>query len=623
MTPTRYRIVPFNPHAHVFEVSCTVDDPDPAGQSFRLPAWIPGSYLIREFARHFVSVRAECDGAHIGIRKTAKDIWRVDSCAGPVTMTAEVYAFDLSVRAAYLDDTRGYFNGPSVFVWPVGHEERPCEVEIVAPQGEDYREWRVATSLPRAGASPYGFGRFAAASYDELIDHPVEMGSFDLVHFQAGGARHDIAVTGRHRGDLARFALDLQRICQTQIDLFGGAPESRTPVDYYLFHVLAVGDGYGGLEHRASTSLICRRDELPQPGVSGAGEDYRSLLGLASHEYFHTWNVKRIMPSAFLPYDLTRENLTEQLWAFEGVTSYYDDLILVRSGVIGISDYLEILGREITRLLRAPGRSKQSVAASSFDAWIKYYRQDENTPNAVVSYYVKGALIALALDLTLRRAGVATLDDVMRALWQRHGKPGVGVPEGGFEAVAAQTAGVDLTDFFSKYVHGTADLPLAELLAPFGVDVMLRAGEGAKDKGGSPGKSKTSRAWLGAVLATGAEPRLKHVLTDGPAERAGLAAGDTLVAIDGIRATAESLERVLKSRRADDVVSVQAFRRDELMEFSVELDAAPRDTCWLALADDAGSDARARRSAWLGASDAPAGRSPTLRAEQSKSSASD
>ena len=273
----------------------------------------------------------------------------------------------------------------------------------------------------------------------------------------------------------------------------------------------------------------------------------------------------------------------------------------MRSGVIGISDYLELLGRDITRLLRVPGRSKQSVAESSFDAWIKYYRQDENTPNAVVSYYVKGALIALALDLTLRRAGVATLDDVMRALWQRHGKPGVGVPEGGFEAIATETAGIDLTDFFAKHVHGTADLPLADLLAPFGVDVMLRASEGARDKGGLPGKSRTSRAWLGAVLDAGAEPRLKHVLTDGPAERAGLAAGDTLVAIDGVRATAESLERILKFRRADEVVSVQAFRRDELMEFSVELDDAPRDTCWLALADDAGPDAKARRSAWLSA----------------------
>src|ERR1700680_1864827 len=171
MTPTRYRIVPVNPHAHVFEVSCTVDDPDPAGQSFRLPAWIPGSYLIREFARHFVAVSADCNGARIGIRKTAKDIWRADSCAGLLTMTAEVYAFDLSVRAAYLDGTRGYFNGPSVFVWPLEHEERPCEVEIVAPQGKDYREWRLATSLPRAGAAPYGFGRFAAAHQGGLLHH--------------------------------------------------------------------------------------------------------------------------------------------------------------------------------------------------------------------------------------------------------------------------------------------------------------------------------------------------------------------------------------------------------------------------------------------------------------------
>jgi len=602
MTSTLYRITPVNPLAHMFEVSCTVGDPDPDGQSFRLPSWIPGSYLIREFARHFVSVRAECGGARIGIGKTAKDTWRADACAGPLTMVAEVYAFDLSVRAAYLDGVRGYFNGPSVFVWPVGREARPCEVEIVAPQGDAYREWRVATSLPRASASPYGFGRFAAASYDELIDHPVEMGSFDLVHFEAGGARHDIAVTGRHRGDLSRFTRDLKRVCQSQIDLFGGAPDSRAPVSYYLFQLLAVGEGYGGLEHRASTSLISNRDGLPRPGTAGVGDDYRSLLGLASHEYFHTWNVKRIKPAVFLPYDLTRENLTAQLWAFEGITSYYDDLTLVRSGVIGVSDYLEVLGRDITRLLRAPGRSKQSVAESSFDAWIKYYRQDENTPNAVVSYYVKGALIALALDLTLRRAGATTLDDVMRALWRRHGQPGLGVPEGGVETIASELAGIDLMDFFDKCVRGTAELPLAELLAPFGIDVLVRAAEGAGDKGGTPGKRKASRAWLGAVLAPGGEPRLKHVLSDGPAERAGLAAGDTLVAIDGIRASAESLDRILKSRRADDVLRMQAFRRDELMEFLVELDAAPLDTCWLALAEGADADALARRSAWLGTS---------------------
>ena len=579
-----------------------VDDPDPAGQRFRLPSWIPGSYLIREFARHFVSVRAECGQGSVGIRKSAKDIWQANACAGPLALVAEVYAFDLSVRAAYLDGSRGYFNGPSVFVWPVGHEDRPCELEIVAPPGDAYAHWRVATSLPRDGAPAYGFGRYATASYDELIDHPVEMGRFDLVHFEAGGARHDIAVSGRHRGDLVRFSRDLQRICQAQIDLFGGAPESRAPVDYYLFQLLAVGDGYGGLEHRASTSLICKRDELPQPGASGVGEDYRSLLGLASHEYFHTWNVKRIKPSAFVPYDLTRENLTEQLWAFEGITSYYDDLTLLRSGVIGISDYLELLGRDITRLLRTPGRSSQSVAESSFDAWIKYYRQDENSPNAIVSYYVKGALIALSLDLTLRRAGAVTLDDVMRALWVRHGKTAIGVPEGGVETIAAELAGMDLTKFFARYVHGAADLPLAEVLADFGVDLNLRAAQGVKDKGGSPGKSRSARAWLGAVLAAGTEPRLKHVFTDGPAERAGLAPGDALVAIDGIRASAETLDRVLKSRRPDEVVRVQAFRRDELREFSVELEAAPLDTCWLALSDNPSAEILARRSTWLGES---------------------
>ena len=361
---------------------------------------------------------------------------------------------------------------------------------------------------------------FAAANYDELIDHPVEMGPFDLVHFEAGGARHDIAVSGRHRGDLTRLAHDFQRMCRSQIDLFGGAPDSRAPFDYYLFQLLAVGDGYGGLEHRASTSLIAKRDGLPRPGATGVGEDYRSLLGLASHEYFHAWNVKRIKPAAFLPYDLTRENFTRQLWAFEGITSYYDDLTLVRSGLISVDDYLEVVGRDITRLLRAPGRLKQSVADSSFDAWIKYYRRDENTPNAVVSYYVKGALIALSLDLTLRRADAVTLDDVMRALWQRYGKAIVGVPEGGLESVASGLSGTDLSAFFERYVRGTAELPLAELFASFGIELTLRPAEGARDKGGRPGKSKSTRAWLGAVVAAGAEPRLQHVLTDSPAERA-------------------------------------------------------------------------------------------------------
>jgi predicted metalloprotease with PDZ domain len=600
---TRYRIVPRNPHAHLFEVRCTVDDPDPGGQQFRLPSWIPGSYLIREFARQFVTVRAEADGAAVGIEKQAKDLWRAAPVAGPLTVVAEVYAFDVSVRTAYLDVARGYFNGPAVFLCPEGRADAPCELEIVAPEGADYRAWRVATTLPRAGAVAWGFGTYRAANYDELIDHPVEMAEFALTSFEAGGATHDVVVTGRIHADLDRLATDLARICRWQIDLFGGAPASRPPFDRYLFQIAAVGDGYGGLEHRTSTSLCCKRDELPAPGATRVSADYRRLLGLASHEYFHSWNVKRIRPAAFVPYDLGRESYTRQLWAFEGITSYYDDLALVRSGVIDLQSYLELVGETITTVLRGPGRHVQSLSESSFDAWIKYYRRDENTPNAVVSYYAKGALVALALDLTLRRAGT-TLDELMRVLWRRHGQTGVGVPENGIEAIATELAGADLSAFFASYVHGTEDPPLAELLADVGVSLHLRPAEGGSDRGGTAGTpvkdGEPPRSWLGATLSGDAQTRLQHVFRGGPAERAGLAAGDTIVAIDGVRATVDGLERLLRRRRAGETLAVHAFRRDELTTTELTLDAAPDDTCWLAIAAESDGAARACRRAWLG-----------------------
>jgi predicted metalloprotease with PDZ domain len=598
----RYRIQPKSPEAHLFEVAVTVDAPDPLGQRFALPAWIPGSYMIREYARHFVTVRAACRGREVRIVKLDKHTWRADRCDGPLTVTAEVYAWDLSVRGAHLDATHGFFNGACTFLRVDGREHEPCDVEIRPPRGAKYRRWRVATAMARRGAPEYGFGRYGADDYDELIDHPVEMGTFSLATFKARGVPHDVAITGRHDADLDRLARDMKKICEAQIDFFGG----RAPMDRYVFLVTAVGEGYGGLEHRASTALLTNRDALPHPGERKAGDAYRGFLGLVSHEYFHTWNVKRIKPAAFTPYDLDRENYTTMLWAFEGFTSYYDDLFLVRAGLVDEAAYLRILGETLTRVARGSGRLKQSVAESSFDAWIKYYRQDENAPNAVVNYYAKGALVGLALDLVIRAKthGRSSLDDVMRLLWERYGRAGEGVPEEGIERVAEEVAGAKLTRFFAKAVYGTTDLPLDALLRNVGIKLVQRAAESMSDGGGKSTRKSAaelaSRVTLGARTAPeGPDVKIVSVFDGGPAQAAGVAAGDLLVAIDGIRVSAKSLEARLDRMRPGRRVKLHLFRRDELLELDLELAAPPADT--FVLETDGANKAGARaRAAWLG-----------------------
>ena len=593
--PVEYRIRPSRPGAHLFEVSCTVLDPDPGGQGFSLPAWIPGSYMIREFARNIVRIEALADDKPCVLEKVDKHSWRTSPLRGvkKLVVRCEIYAWDLSVRTAHLDTTHGFFNGTSVFLAVEGRTDAPCAVTIDRPEGGQYADWALITTLPPAEGGPTGrcdFGRFVAPDYDALIDHPVEMGRFARARFEAGGVTHEIALTGRQDCDVERLCSDLARICAWQIELFG-AP---APVTYYAFLVMVVGEGYGGLEHRASTALLCSRADLPWKGMEGLPDGYKSFLGLCSHEYFHTWNVKRIKPAAFTPYDLTRENHTRLLWAFEGFTSYYDDLALVRSGVIGVDDYLALLGKNLSAVMRGSGRLKQSVAESSFDAWTKYYRQDENAPNAIVSYYAKGALIALALDVQLRAgsAGRCSLDDVMRLLWQRHGCTGVGVPEDGIFAavreVGGEGLGTRLARWLRQAVEGCEDLPLAKLLKSMGVVLE------ATPAGAAP--------VLGLKLAAGAgEPRVANVYDDGAAQTAGVSAGDVLLALDGIRiASAKALDDLLARRLAGEQARLHVFRRDELMAFTLELGEAPADKYVLSLAPRAGAAAVALRRGWLG-----------------------
>jgi predicted metalloprotease with PDZ domain len=599
--PIHYRIRPSHPETHLFEVELTVRQPDPGGQRVTLPAWIPGSYLIREFARHVVRIQARCGRRPVALEKLDKHTWRAEACAGPLVLRYEVYAWDFSVRGAHLDTTHGFFNGTSVFLRVEGQAATPCRVEIEAPRGAAYRRWRVATAMTPAGARPHGFGGYSAADYDELIDHPVEMGEFSLVSFSAHGVAHEVAITGRHDAGLDRLARDMKRLAEHHIDFFG----RPAPMRRYVFLVSAVGDGYGGLEHRASTALVCSRHDLPLMGGSEAQEErYRTFLGLASHEYFHTWNVKRIKPAAFSPYDLTQENYTRLLWAFEGITSYYDDLALVRTGLMTREHYLRALARTMTAVQRGSGRLKQSLADSSFDAWTKFYRQDENAPNAIVSYYAKGSLVALALDLTVRKAtdGRRSLDDVMRALWIEHGRSGRGVGEDEIERLAARVTGVRLGRFFDRAVRGTQDLQWEPLLRVFGVRLHMSPAQSNADRGGTkPPDAASERAVLGARIDTaGADVKLAQVFDDGAAQAAGLSAGDVLIALDGLRVTPGNWEHVLARYRPGAVVRATAFRRDELIEHEVRLRSAPRDTFFLAIEQGASRARRRLLDGWLG-----------------------
>jgi predicted metalloprotease with PDZ domain len=596
-----YRVHPVSPEAHLFAVELEIPRP-PAGELIlSLPAWTPGSYMIRDFAKNIVAIEASDRQGVLPLAKLDKQTWRLVHRGGAVTVRMQVYAWELGVRTAHLDTTHGYFNGTSLFLRVAGLHRVPCRVEIAPPGGDAYGDWRLATSLRRLDAEPWGFGAYRADDYEDLIDHPVEMGRFTLIPFEVRGVPHAMAITGRHRADEARLKQDLSRICEAHAALFG-----ELPVDRYLFLVTAVGDGYGGLEHRFSTSLLCSRGDLPTAGMDKPSEGYRRFLGLCSHEYFHLWNVKRIRPAAFMDNGLEKEVHTRLLWAFEGITSYYDELALARCGAIVEKGFLDLLAQTITRVMRTPGRLVQTAAESSFDAWTKFYKQDENAPNAIVSYYGKGALVALALDLTIRLGtdGARSLDDVMRALWERHGRPGIGVGERDIEALAAEVGGLDLEGFFAQALDSTVDLDLAGLLAPFGVGLRLRPPKDAKDLGGAVEEvvqDEPVKSTLGLRLApAGAEPVVGVVPTGSPAQEAGLAPGDTLVAVDGIRVTRENLDALVGAVAPGAEVRVHAFRRDELMRFRARPRPAAADTCELRLLPDAPPDAARRRAAWLG-----------------------
>lgn len=596
VVPIRYRIIPARPEAHLYQVQCLIANPAKQGQRVWLPAWIPGSYMIRDFARNIVSLHASTQGKPIACHKIDKQTWQCEPCASPLQIDYEVYAWDLSVRAAHLDTTHAYFNGTSVFLAVDQQEQVACEIEIIRPTGEQYQNWQIATALPRKTVAKNEFGVYQAANYDELIDHPVEIGNFTYQEFDVAGTPHAIALTGRHQADMERLCKDVKAICETHVRMFGELP----PMERYVFLLTVIENGFGGLEHRHSTSLLASRKSLPTKNMAQPSEDYINLLGLFSHEYFHTWNVKQIKPAEFLPYNLKQEVHTKLLWAFEGITSYYDDLGMVRCGVITPDKYLEFLGKNITRVIREPGRLKQTLPESSFDAWTKYYKQDENSPNAIVSYYVKGSLFALALDLLIRRETQqrASLDDIMRSLWQQYGKSGKGVLPETILELTQQLIGANATEFFTMYLNGTTDLPLWSLFATVGLDHFMRPATNDDEMGGKEADSKDYLPFtLGARFASdSAGLRVLTAYDNGSLQRAGLSAGDVIVAMNSLKVSKDNWRNVLASNRAGDVIRVHAFRRDELMEVMMTLEPTMADTCYLKWQPDA----ELKRKNWIG-----------------------
>ena len=586
--PILYSLEPFDPAGHRFRATITIPTPSPKGQVVSLPAWIPGSYLVRDFARQIETIEGRAGNKKIAMTKIGNHSWRAEACSGALTVTTTVYAFDLSVRGAHLDQSHAFFNGTSVFLRANGHEDLPCKLTLIPPPKP--LRWSVFTSLPIAGKGTservrtkalHNFGTYKAENYDALIDHPIEMGTPQVATFKACGAPHELVFTGNIPNlDIKRITHDVKKICEAQIRFF----EPRTHLapfldsaSHYVFMTMVTGDSYGGLEHRASTALMASRKDLPIIGQDKTPAGYETFLGLVSHEYFHTWHVKRIKPAVFAPYDLTRETHTRLLWIFEGFTSYYDDLMLLRSGVINLQTYLSILGRQISSVIGAPGRHKQSVADSSFDAWTRYYKQDENSPNALVSYYTKGSLIALGLDLTIRHetCDQYSLDDVMRLLWHRYGRDfyqgaGRGLPEQEFVRLVREACGVDVSSALKQWVHGTEDVPLKKLFARQGIALNFKASSKLPSLDVRVRKQGDS-----LVLAT--------VLEHGAAHQAGLSAMDALVAIDGLRVdgSAAQLDSLLERYQPGDTVTIHAFRRDELLQFKVRLAAPAALTCEL------------------------------------------
>jgi predicted metalloprotease with PDZ domain len=578
MTPTvSYRVSMLRPHTRCFDVAATF--PGIAQHvKVEIPVWTPGSYLVREYSRHVQEFEVvDESGKAIPFTRIDKRSFEVECNRKPFILKYRVYANELTVRTSHLDASHGYFNGATLFFYVEQLRSVPHHVTIEAP-----KNWRTSTSLENAN------GIFVAPNYDELVDAPFEVSAHTPIEFVAAGIAHEIVTWGEPQFDAKKMTTDLTKIIEAESLMMGPLPMKR-----YVFFIYGTDKGRGGLEHKASTALL-----FPRHGFH-SHKGWEDFMNLCAHEYFHLWNVKRIKPKAIVPFDYTQENYTQLLWFFEGGTSYYDNVLIRRAGIISASRYLNRLGESLTALQTTPGRHVQSLVESSALTWTKYYRQDENSPNSIISYYLKGEIVCALLDLHIRKntSNQKSLDDVMRLLLTRYGDES-GVPEDGIEKVCIEIGGENLKSFFDHALRGTGELGYS-IFESVGLEAKFRARESSNDKGGTAPRHKVEKQHgsLGIIPKSG--HNIGSVLDGSPAQLAGLYAEDDVVALDGYKCDAHGLVSKCEEKKPGDVVHITVFRREKLTDIKVTLGQKPADAVYLTKVEKPTEQQKQAYKMWL------------------------
>jgi predicted metalloprotease with PDZ domain len=575
-----YQVAMPQPETHLFEVTLHLANYPLPILDLKLPVWTPGSYLVREYAKQLQDFAAFSDAEPLPWRKISKNHWQVETIGvSKLTVSYRIFANELSVRTNHLDATHGYFNGAALFFRIPVWEKQPIRVFIILPRPE----WQVTTALPADEQA----NTFLANDFDTLVDNPFEIGCHQLYHFEVLGKPHELAIWGQGNLQVERMISDITKIIQVEAQMFGGLPYEK-----YLFILHLFSQAYGGLEHKNCCSLIYQRFGFR------AQDKYDRFIQLVAHEFFHLWNVKRIRPKALEVFDYDQENYTPSLWFSEGTTSYYDLLIPLRAGIYDAQTFLTSLSKEISRYEKTPGRKVQPLSESSFDAWIKLYRQDANSGNSQISYYLKGEMVSLLLDLLIRSkyGNQRSFDDVMVKMWQQFGSYEIGFTPEQLQSVIESVAEMDLTDFFKRYIDDTEDLPFNEYLQPFGLELVVENQE---------------EPYFGVkVSVENGREIIKFVEASSPAQIAGIDAGDELLAIDKMKVIATGLSDSpsgtlrdrLKDYQPNDTIQVTVFHQDELRTYSVIL-ASPRPTRYqVKLVANPSPIQQENLTGWLGAS---------------------